>query len=155
MPSDSSTTCPDVSGTFENYGQFSHNRFDNRPFVLLSRFFLQHKPEPSHEAMLRLRQSEDEALTFEVLDTSNGTVVSSGEISRQQVICEDGALWLPTEIIESYEGPAGYRARWRLGLRKATDGSLVGENRLFTMGYFFLVPIVGTQTLWYNWKSRL
>ena len=69
--------------------------------------------------------------------------------------CVDGALVLKPIIEGAAEGVGGYRSERRLGLRRAANGDLIGEDRLFSIGaVMWLVPIAGSQTFWYRWGTQ-
>lgn len=66
--------------------------------------------------------------------------------------CADGALVLRPIVQRGAGGTGGYRSERTLFLRRANDGSLIGEDRLFSVGAaLWIVPIVGSQTYWYRW----
>jgi hypothetical protein len=88
--------------------------------------------------------NEDGSETRTVLSTANG-----------KITCSDGAVILQPAVTIGADGTGGYRASKRLALRKAVNGDLIGEDRLFSVGaLLWLVPVAGSQTFWYRWKAR-
>jgi hypothetical protein len=74
-------------------------------------------------------------------------------LAAARVECRDGTLLVPPKVTSQWDGPAGYRAQRRLALRKAVNGDLIGEDSLFSVGHFLIVPVAGGQTYWYWWQQ--
>lgn len=139
--------CPDLTGRYINDAQYSY------------------LPTPAANGLL------------ERLDGKRGRAISLRSLPQQLVIeaepasgepyrrtlsmaagdfsCVDGALVLKPIIESAAEGVGGYRSERRLGLRRAANGDLIGEDRLFSIGaVVWLVPIAGSQTFWYRWGTQ-
>ncbi len=147
FPPTSSKDCPNLSGKYQNLATYS---------------FL-----PAYEAnslSRRLGLATDDVksitlthslntLTIETLDNKNGVDKLVLSQSANDFTCSDGAITLPPVVVKAGDGTGGYRSTRRLFLWRAADGSLVGEDKLFSVGaLLWLVPIVGGQTFWYRWS---
>lgn len=145
-------SCPDISGTYRNGGRFDRNRYEQYPRLSLSRFFVHSSSDvPGETSFVRMTSMRSGGLLVEFLPDGSEAAISRIELNEGQLTCDHGAIWLPPAVIDNYQGPTGYRVRWKLGLRKGADGSLVGEDHSIILAYFFLVPIAGSQTFWYLW----
>lgn len=68
--------------------------------------------------------------------------------------CEGGSVWFG-QGKSNYADDLGYIDReFTMGFRKAEDGSLIGQHRNSGWGLaMWLVPVGGTQILWYKWDE--
>lgn len=141
LPTLGTTECPNISGTFTNEGNASHSYspLDG----LLSYYLAGPKPKPSKVNIIS--KPDQISISFD------GKYVKDLKIGNDYT-CQEGAIWLKPIISGGAEGLGGYRAEKVLGLRKALNGNLIGEDRLSSVGaLLWVVPIIGSQTFWYRW----
>src|SRR5262249_25124845 len=91
------------------------------------------------------------------------TALTSGKVLREKVLssgagdfaCVDGSLLLRSKSGTTADGFGVTSQKWSLSLKRATDGSLVGEEGLSSAALaLYLVPTAGNQTFWYRWLPR-
>jgi hypothetical protein len=145
--------CADIAGTYSNLGRYIHKYgTDNQssPTELLA-FRL--TKQVAWVGEVRLSLVDSDSLVVELLDNTKVVTKITLLKSLKQFDCDHGVLVLPPDRWSNGDGTGGYRASMRLSLQKAVDGSLIGEDRLFSIGaVLWLVPIAGSQTYWWRWS---
>jgi hypothetical protein len=144
--------CPDISGTFKEIGAYTYKYFEHQPLESLT-YRLVGSPATT-TAIVEISRWDEDALLVEV---RNGSVAGkSHKLSRSRgdFSCDAQGVSLNPKVIQGAEGVGGARVTLKLGLKKAIDGSLVGEERMSSVGLvMWVIPITGDQTYWFRWQS--
>ena len=153
---DTPKTCVSFEGMYDNKGatKYPHN---GGPRYLSIRFGLEFDSHEELEAVSSVRLScrTDDTLLVEAL--SNGSVVQSREIMRSPGTwdIEGARMIFPTENRSSAEVVGGVAKYVSFSLHIATNGALIGEeaSRVGSLA-FWVIPVGGKQTFWFNWARR-
>jgi hypothetical protein len=148
--SEKGSTCPDISGTYENSAGFSHNPY-GAPGVLLTRFLLNLGHDYEEESIRFQFDPATRVSQVEVIGKDTSQIPFADRLDPAQVTCKDGIVWFRMPSQSAEESLTGYVSRTRLGLQKTADGSLIGQERTVGVGHFLIVPVGGSQTFWYRW----
>jgi hypothetical protein len=141
--------CPDLSGSWANKGtvSFSQGSWSGLLSYQLTKGF-------ATPAVVGISARQNQLVVE--FDPGN----PSGKIAAtlrpgEDFKCEQGALWLQPKIRSDAGGLGGYRATTVLGFRRTTNGNLIGEERLSSVGAaLWVIPVVGSQTFWYRWFAE-
>ena len=155
VDSRSKSECPDISGLYLNFGAFSYNRYDLQNHVSLTRFFPNVRAE---QGDIQVRISFDEVkrdFQIETVGRQPTGVEIVGHLKSTEIDCSKGVLWLKPTTDGVIEGLAGYKSRTKWGFQLAEDGSLVGQEQTWTVGFFLIVPGGSKQTFWYRWDRAI
>ncbi len=138
--------CADLSGIYQNLATYSYlpmTGANSLAFRLLGEM-------ADSDSVVLVYSSA----TLRVEARSNKGPVKVNVLSKDKgdFSCSEGAFVLPGVIHSDADGTGGYRSESRLYLRRAEGGALIGEERSSGIGAaFWLIPVAGWQTFWYQW----
>lgn len=144
--------CPTLDGYYSNVGEASDRYAADYSRVLS--VGLLHVTPHTKQARVLLRQPSADQLDVVVLEADGQEFHRATLLaSRGDLTCEAGVLWLRGITTVQKDGTGIGRNTKRLGLRLAADGSLSGQESSFGVGAIgWVVPIVGSQTIWFRWE---
>ncbi|GHA09788.1 hypothetical protein [Oceanisphaera arctica] len=148
VSSTSHDVCPDLSGRYQNLAIYSF-----LPMYGANSLAFRLGGETRDTDTVVLAYSSD---TLRVETLSGKVIVGEKRLSKDNgdFSCAEGAFVLPIMVDQDADGTGGYRAERRLYLRRARGGALIGEQRSSGVGaMFWLVPIGGWQTFWFQWHQ--
>ncbi len=138
--------CPDLSGRYQNLAIYSFLPMSGANSLA---FRLGGETRNTDTVVLAYAAGtlRVEALSGEDIVGEKRLSKASGDFS-----CAEGAVVLPIIVDMNADGTGGYRSERRLYLRRAQGGALIGEERSSGVGaVFWLVPVGGWQTFWFQW----
>lgn len=148
IASSSGEECPDLSGRYQNLATYSF-----LPMTGANSLALRLLGEVKDTDLVVLVFSSE---TLHVEARSNTGTISEKLLSKDNndFSCSEGAFVLPIIIDSGADGTGGYRSESRLYLRRAQDGAIIGEERSSGIGaVFWLLPVGGWQTFWFQWSQ--
>jgi hypothetical protein len=156
VASQSTSACPDISGTYENVGSFSYAPTGGAQ-LLATRFGLQGnriiQPWEKIEKV-SLKQPNSNSISIEGFGSAGfheSRVLSS---IAKEFSCENGQIVFPVIQHTVTDGTGTVSDNRYFRLTKADDGSLVGEERWTSTGLaFWIIPGIGSQTFWFRWQQ--
>jgi len=152
VASTASTTadrCPDISGKYANTGDSVSPQHSLSLASVLISFGV-----PWDKSVDITELSFDDADTLRVGVITGSQVVKEATLSRKHgdFTCdEDGLTPRSSSGGRAGEGGIGYASQ-TISFTTADGGVLAGKVRNSAVGIAFLIPVVGTQTMWYSWK---
>lgn len=148
--------CPELAGDYENKGSYSYSPRGGSHY-LAYRIGIRERTIRALDAIdtIRIQPFENDEILIEAL--SSGPITQSRRLSfkSKEVFCDHGALaFAPISSTEA-DGFGATTNRSIVWVRRAVDGSLIGEESSTTVAAaFYLVPLAGNQVFWYRWNLR-
>lgn len=159
----SSEGCPNISGDFLNLGV---GKYESSPhehylsFHLFQRRLFDNEtsgmeplaPEDATIQYISVNNIGSQQLLIGSIDSHGVLEQRTLNIREEDYICKAGILWVDSGI-EVYTGELGsYRSHYKLGLKLAEDGSLIGQLHNDNVALaMWIIPMGGTQILWFRW----
>lgn len=147
--------CPDITGDFANRGNYSYSPLGGSHFLA----FQLDIPLTNHQFSVvehvRIQWIKDGEFLVEALSSSNSIAQKQLSLAAGDFSCDTGALVFPSKSETNADG-FGVAAENRvLLLRRASDGSIIGEERSSVAALaMYVVPMGGVQTFWYRWLPQ-
>lgn len=147
-----SEECPDISGTYEDLGLSVSSDGNHR----LSHLFLS-EPLQAVDVRVTISQPDGQTLRVEALGADASEQAYRLLRDGSEYSCQEGRIWISDTDLEIEPigslPPAVGVGRWRMGLAKALDGSLVGEERSTVVGVaLVIVPFGLSGETYFLWR---
>lgn len=160
--------CPDISGFYQNVGEEKYDRGPHHIFrkslgyrLLGFHTFEPNTNEDRSEAVWIIYSArivevvQDESSLTVMVKTHDGVDhQKTWQINEEEATCSSGWLWLPQGSAKGGDGTGGYHNNFKIGIRKAIDGSLVAQEHNYMVGAaLWVLPVAGQQVMWFRWLS--
>lgn len=140
----SDSNCPDISGTYDNYGI----RTDSSYQPILSSLLGLNMAPPEN---INLELTKD-SLTITDLSQNQKDESISLSFNPEYLYCKNGYLVLEKGKSQNREGALG--KEWQTYVFSINDDGLVLNKTQSAIGMLFFVPIAGSESNWVLFKKK-
>jgi len=146
-----SSQCTDISGTYVEKGVCNYPLHCNS--LSLFNRLASTEAQPIDQSTVTVKQLSPDQIEVS-LSNKDGMATKQLSSKSEDFVCEDGAVWIKQGEDFHAEGVGVASRKYIMGFKKASDGSLIGQHRNTGWGLvMWVVPIGGTQILWYKWST--
>ena len=140
----SASVCPDISGTYFNYGVRTDSSY--KP-ILSSLLGLKIAPPENIDLVLT-----ENSLTITDLNEHQKDESISLRFKPEYLYCKDGHLVLEKGKFQNREGALGQE--WQTYVFSISDDGLVLNKTQSAIGMLFFIPIAGSESNWTLFKKK-
>jgi len=146
----SASICADLTGNYQNWGDFSYLVKDSDTNSLSKRLTRVAWQAES----VRLSLPDSDTIVVEILEGQEIKHSATLRKSNGDFGCDSRGTVIDDRGYSGADGGGFYKSHVRLYLRASRDGALIGEERNTSGGaLLWVVPVGGVRTMWFRWKK--
>lgn len=144
----SSIECPNIAGTYINKGEGDNPKYEPE----LSWHLFRNSAPWKEATHISFEQNDNKLLNITLWNEEKRIFNKQLNNTSNEFICEEGLLKIKTREYLNREGVLG--TEWSvLGLVRS-ENYLVVKNESGAIGMMFIVPVAGSGTNWYRFKTK-